>query len=73
VTVKSYHGGSGEDPRRIKQITFKPYERYHALDKLAQYLGPFKGTVFLSPILDAPSALFGRLAFEGQVAFPFQC
>ncbi len=43
VTVESYQEGSREEPRRIKRIKIKPYDRYHALDKLADHLGLFKG------------------------------
>lgn len=43
VTVESYQEGSREEPRRIKRIKIKPYDRYHALDKLAEHLGLFKG------------------------------
>ncbi len=44
VTVESYQEGSREEPRKIKRIKIKPYDRYHAMDKLAQHLGLFKGT-----------------------------
>ena len=43
VTVESYQEGSREEPRRIKRIKIKPYDRYHALGKLAEHLGLFKG------------------------------
>ena len=52
VTVESYQEGSREEPRRIKRVKIKPYDRYHALDKLAQHLGLFKGadTVAFDPL-----------------------
>jgi phage terminase small subunit len=52
VTVESYQEGSGKEPRRIKRIKIKPYDRYHALDKLADHLGLFKGadTVASDPL-----------------------
>ena len=54
VTVESYQEGSGEEPRRIKSNKIKPYDRYHALDKLAEHLGLFKGadTVAFDPLGD---------------------
>jgi hypothetical protein len=42
VTVESYQEGSREEPRRIKRIKIKPYDRYHALDKMAEHLRLFK-------------------------------
>ena len=43
VTVESYQEGSRDESRRIKRIKIKPYDRYHALDKLAEHLGLCKG------------------------------
>jgi phage terminase small subunit len=42
VTVESYMEGRGEDAKRVKKIKIKPYDRFHALDKLAMHLGMFK-------------------------------
>ena len=52
VTVESYQEGSREEPRGIKKIKIKPYDRYHALHRLAQHLGLFKGvgTVATDPL-----------------------
>lgn len=43
VTVDAYVEGRGDDSRMVKKIKIKPYDRYHALDKLALHLGMFKG------------------------------
>lgn len=46
VTIDSYmmpRDGDAKDMVVVKKIKIKPYDRYHALDKLAQHLGLFKG------------------------------
>jgi hypothetical protein len=43
VTIESYQEGSREDPRGIKRVKIKPYDRYHVLDKTADHFGLFKG------------------------------
>lgn len=43
VTVDTYVDGRGDDSRMVKKIKIKPYDRYHALDKLALHLGMFQG------------------------------
>ncbi len=39
VTIETYFDGKGEDARQVKRIRIKPYDRFKALDKLAQHLG----------------------------------
>ncbi len=39
VTIETYMDGKGKDARQVKRIKIKPYDRFHALDKLARHLG----------------------------------
>ncbi len=39
VTIDTYMDGKDEDARQVKRIRIRPYDRFKALDKLAQHLG----------------------------------
>ncbi len=39
VTIETFMDGKGDAAREVKRIRIKPYDRFKALDKLAQHLG----------------------------------
>lgn len=64
VTIDTYMEGKGKNAREVKKIKIKPYDRYHALDKLAQHLGLFKGDA--APSTDKLASLLKEVMERGS-------
>lgn len=71
VTIETYTEGKGKDAQRVKRIKIKPYDRYKALEKLAQYLG--LGADLKDPLADKGSvAALLKEVMERGTALPIK-